>query len=191
MKRLPDISDCEDRIDRTLERLLAKKKSAKKHAIRKVQDNGEDLELNGLHQLLVYADDVNMLGQNPQTIRENTGMLLEASKEVNEVRPRKKSILSRLRTSHNSETVKIDMNNKGSFLSEGLHFESVYRNQGRQYQNVTPVILADANEEISESEQRYSTIPIRDAGLINGFLLLINVLCLQGIPLKPNCRIKN
>ncbi|KAJ4434960.1 hypothetical protein ANN_23532 [Periplaneta americana] len=32
---------------------------------------------------------------------------------------------------------------------------------------------------------------VRDAGLINGFLLLINVLCLQGIPLKPDCRIKN
>ncbi|KAJ4433903.1 hypothetical protein ANN_16216 [Periplaneta americana] len=33
MKRLPDISDCEDRIDRALERLLAKKKSAKKQML--------------------------------------------------------------------------------------------------------------------------------------------------------------
>ncbi|KAJ4441563.1 hypothetical protein ANN_11419 [Periplaneta americana] len=30
MKRLPDISDCEDRIDRALKSLLAKKKSVKK-----------------------------------------------------------------------------------------------------------------------------------------------------------------
>ncbi|KAJ4436663.1 hypothetical protein ANN_16794 [Periplaneta americana] len=36
-----------------------------------------------------------------------------------------------------------------------------------------------------------SDIAIRDAGLINGLLLLINVLCLQGIPLKPDCRIKD
>ncbi|KAJ4439051.1 hypothetical protein ANN_15007 [Periplaneta americana] len=60
------------------------------NAIRIVQDSREGLELNGLHQLLVYADDVNVLGENPQTNRENTAILLVASKEIGlEVNPEK------------------------------------------------------------------------------------------------------
>jgi hypothetical protein len=37
------------------------------------------LKLNGTHQLLVYADDVNPLGD---TIKRNTQNLIDASKEV-------------------------------------------------------------------------------------------------------------
>jgi hypothetical protein len=40
------------------------------------------LKLNGTHQLLVYADDVNLLGDNVDIIKKNTETLIGAGKEV-------------------------------------------------------------------------------------------------------------
>jgi hypothetical protein len=40
------------------------------------------LKLNGTHQLLAYAHDVYLLGDNIDTIKKNTETLIGASKEV-------------------------------------------------------------------------------------------------------------
>jgi hypothetical protein len=55
---------------------------ALEYAIRKVQENQVGLKLNGTHQLLPYADDVNPLGNNIDTINKNIVTLIVASKEV-------------------------------------------------------------------------------------------------------------
>jgi hypothetical protein len=55
---------------------------ALKYAIRKVQENQVAMKLNGTHQLLVYVDDVNLVGDNIGTIKKNTQTLIDAIKEV-------------------------------------------------------------------------------------------------------------
>ena len=52
------------------------------YAIRRVQVNQDGLKLNGTHQLLAYADDVNILGGNLHTVEKNMEALVVASKEI-------------------------------------------------------------------------------------------------------------
>jgi hypothetical protein len=47
-----------------------------------VQENQVGLKFNGTHQLLAYADYVNLMGENIDTINKNTEILTDASKKI-------------------------------------------------------------------------------------------------------------
>jgi hypothetical protein len=50
------------------------------YAIERVQVNHDGFKLNGTHQCLVYADDVNILGGSVHNIKKNIEALVIASK---------------------------------------------------------------------------------------------------------------
>jgi hypothetical protein len=52
------------------------------YSIRKVQENQVGLKLNGTHQFLAYAEDVNLLGDNIDTIKKNIETFNDASEDA-------------------------------------------------------------------------------------------------------------
>jgi hypothetical protein len=55
---------------------------ALEYAIRKVQEKQVGLKLHVTHQLLFYADDVCLLGNNIDTIKKTAEIVIDAIKEV-------------------------------------------------------------------------------------------------------------
>jgi len=55
---------------------------ALEYAIRRVQVNQDGLKLNDTHQLLAFADDVNILGGSIYTLKENAEALVAATREI-------------------------------------------------------------------------------------------------------------
>jgi hypothetical protein len=84
---------------------------ALEYDIKRVQVYQDGLKLNGMHQLLAYADDVNMLGGSVQTVKENVEALvvatMETGLEVN-VDKTKYMVLSRDQNAGRGDSVKID-----------------------------------------------------------------------------------
>ena len=52
------------------------------YAITRVQAMQDSLKLNGTHQLLAYADDVNILGGSIHTVKEKAEAIVVATKEI-------------------------------------------------------------------------------------------------------------
>ena len=55
---------------------------ALEYAIRRIQVNQDGLKLNGTHQFLVYADNVNILGGSVHTVKKYAEPLVAATKEI-------------------------------------------------------------------------------------------------------------
>jgi len=71
------------------------------------------LKLNGTHQLLAYADDVNILGGSVHTLKENAEVLVAATREIGlEVSADKTKymVMSRDQNAGRIQSVRIDNN---------------------------------------------------------------------------------
>jgi hypothetical protein len=100
-------------------------------AIRKVRENKVGLKLNGTHQFLAYADDVNLLGDNKGTIKKNTETLIDASKEVGpemNVEKTKYMLLSRQQNGGENRDIEI-ANRSFENLSQFRYLGTTVRNQ--------------------------------------------------------------
>jgi hypothetical protein len=71
------------------------------------------LKVNGTHQLLVYADDVNILGGSIHAIKKNTEALVVASKEIGlEVNAEKTKYMAMSRDQNAGQNHNIKIDNK-------------------------------------------------------------------------------
>ena len=79
----------------------------------RVQVNQDGLKLNGTHQRLVYADDVNILGGSIHTLKENAEALVAATREIGQEVSADKTkymVMSRDQNAGRNHSVRIDNN---------------------------------------------------------------------------------
>ena len=104
---------------------------ALEYAIRRVQVNQDGLKLNGTHQFMAYADDVNILGGSVDTVNKHAETLVTAAKdfglEVN-VHKTKYMTVSRDQNAGRIHSVRID-NSPIERVEEFKYFGTTLTNQ--------------------------------------------------------------
>jgi hypothetical protein len=100
-------------------------------AIRRVQVSQDGLKLNGTHQLLAYADDVNILGGSIRAVKENAEVLVAAAKKIGlEVNAdtTKYVVMSRDQNAGRTRSMKTD-NSSFERVDEFKYLETTLTNQ--------------------------------------------------------------
>ena len=108
---------------------------ALEYAIRRVQVNQDGLKLNGTHQLVAYADDVNILEGSIHTLKENAEALVAATRETGlEVSADKTKymVMSRDQNAGRSHSMKIDNSSFGGWKISNIwqqpqHFKILFK----------------------------------------------------------------
>ena len=101
------------------------------YAIRRVQVNQDGLKLNGTHQFLVYADDVNIMGGRVHTVKGKAEAFVVTRKETRiEVNADKTKYIVKPREQNTGRSHSIKINNI-SFKSveEFIYFGTTLTNQ--------------------------------------------------------------
>src|SRR5215469_4553241 len=109
---------------------------ALEYAVRRVQVTQDGLKLYGTHQLLVYADDVNILGGSVDTVKKNAEALVPATKEIGlEVNAHKYMTVSRDQNAGLIHSMKMD-NSSTERVEEFKYLGTTLKNQNSIQQEI-------------------------------------------------------
>jgi len=97
----------------------------------RVQVNTDGLKLNGTHQLLAYADDVNILGGSIHTMKGNAEALVAATREIGlelSADKHKYMVMSRDQNARRIQSVRTD-NSTFERVEAFKYLETILKNQ--------------------------------------------------------------